>query len=119
MPDEKKQGDALNALGAAMKRWGVKPEQLKPPFRELMAFTPDEVPPMTDEPKPLTYEELAAWERWYGLIGPADVLRLVAEVRRLRELAGRMVRACECGGAAEQQSYNITDTGEKYPPDSE
>lgn len=37
MTDEKKQGEALAALGDAMKRWGVKPEQLKSPYRELMS----------------------------------------------------------------------------------
>ena len=56
MPDEKKQGEALNALGEAMKRWGVKPEQLGPAFRELMAFTPEEAP--MPEPKPITDQEL-------------------------------------------------------------
>jgi len=44
MAEEKKQAEALTLLGEAMKRWGIKPEQLKSPWRELMSFQPDEVP---------------------------------------------------------------------------
>jgi hypothetical protein len=57
MPDEKQtptaddEQAAVMALAAAMKRWGIKPEDLGPRFRGLMAFTPDEVPLMIDEPK--------------------------------------------------------------------
>jgi hypothetical protein len=111
---EKRQAEALSALGDAMKRWGVKPEQLKSPYRELMAFTPDDVPALLTEPHSdddLDQLELCLPEREEGQpdspfeitllrleIGDAahefdtgDVRRLIDEVRRLRALVRSLV----------------------------
>lgn len=70
--DEKLQALALGELGRAMKRWGIRPDQLKSPYRELMAFTP------VASPSPLDLARLSLGDPCPKCDRPIDAIKFDA-----------------------------------------